>query len=139
MSTRVIKQCGCGRRHTQAAWDALPDSHVYAVDSVVFEQRLCSCGSHIIVVLAGDPDDEGRAMTYEESEKWLRAIGGERILGRETERFSSVIVTLKSAINGEMSRHALYDATLHGEELEAAIRDAFIKACLELRVALSSP
>ena len=75
-------------------------------------------------------------MTYEEAERWLRAIGGERIMARETAKFDSVIVLVKSATKGEISRHSVYDASLAGVQLEAAIREAFVRACDELRIAL---
>jgi hypothetical protein len=48
---RVIKTCACGRSYTQADWATLPDAIVYQATDEVHEQRLCACGSHIVIVI----------------------------------------------------------------------------------------
>jgi hypothetical protein len=75
-------------------------------------------------------------VTYDQTKKWLDAIGGEQIVARETDKFGSVIVRVKSSKSGDVSRHALFDETLTGYEREKAIREALVRACEELRLAL---
>jgi len=53
----IIKNCACGRSYTRAAWDQLPGATVYDFDGATFEQRRCPCGSHIVIVLAGEPPE----------------------------------------------------------------------------------
>jgi hypothetical protein len=50
----IIKNCGCGRSYTRAEWAKLPDATVYDLEGVTLEQRRCLCGSHIVIVIAGE-------------------------------------------------------------------------------------
>ena len=58
------------------------------------------------------------------------------LVARETAKYDSIIVLVKSASRGEQSRHRLFDSSLVGEKREAAVRDAFVGACDELWLAL---
>lgn len=47
-----MKRCACGKVYSREQWETLPDKTVYSMEwGEVHEQRQCSCGSHIIIVL----------------------------------------------------------------------------------------
>lgn len=78
------------------------------------------------------------AVTYEEAKKWLAKIGGEMTEGKEQMRGSgSIVVSVKSARGRVVQRHALFDDTKTGYERELEIRRAFVRACEELKAALT--
>ena len=76
------------------------------------------------------------SLTYDEASRWLQAIGGERIASCDTATFGSVLVRVNGGTRDEIARLAPYNLTLTGERRETAIRDAFVRACSDLRVAL---
>jgi hypothetical protein len=77
-------------------------------------------------------------VTYREAQKWLEKIGGTWLEGKEqVPHKGSIIVEVHSAMRGRVARHALFDDRLQGYERELAIRDAFVRACMELRHALT--
>jgi len=76
-------------------------------------------------------------VTYREAQKWLERIGGTWVEAKEQiPHKGSIIVDVLSAMRGRIARHALFDDRLQGFQREVAIREAFVRACEELRRAL---
>jgi hypothetical protein len=51
MTADIIKVCSCGRGYTANSWCELPDAKKWNLAGDRLEQRLCPCGSHIVVSL----------------------------------------------------------------------------------------
>jgi len=76
-------------------------------------------------------------VTYNEAKKWLEKLGGTWIEAKEqVPHKGSIIVEVQSVMRGRVARHALFDDRLQGFQREVAIREAFVRACEELRRAL---
>jgi hypothetical protein len=74
-------------------------------------------------------------MNHGQAGKWLRAIGGTSDVVRDADGHDFVVVSVESALKGAVSRRMAVDGCT-GHEREEAVRDAFVRACEELRVAL---
>jgi hypothetical protein len=68
--------------------------------------------------------------------KWLHAIGGTSDIVRDADGNDFVVVSVESATKGTVSRRRVVDGST-GDEREEAVRKAFVRACEELRLALS--
>jgi hypothetical protein len=76
-------------------------------------------------------------VTYDEATRWLKKIGGTTVVAKdETRAKGSIVVIVESAKGRTVSRHWAFDDTLTGLERERAVREAFTRACEELKVAL---
>jgi hypothetical protein len=76
-------------------------------------------------------------VTYDEAKRWLKKIRGTTIVAKEQKRGQGrVIVIVENSKGRTVSRHAVFDDTLTGPERERALREAFTRACNELKLAL---
>jgi hypothetical protein len=76
-------------------------------------------------------------MTYEQAKRWLR--GGDWTEAKEqVPHTGSVMVRVTSRRVGIVQRHALFDDRLTGRQREIAIREAFARACDELKAVIGS-
>jgi hypothetical protein len=75
-------------------------------------------------------------MNHGQAAKWLRAIGGTSAVVRDSDGCDFVVVSVESATKGAVSRRMAVDGST-GKEWQEAVRDAFARACDELRLALS--
>jgi hypothetical protein len=74
-------------------------------------------------------------MNHGNAGKWLHAIGGTSDVVRDADGNDFVVVSVESATKGTVSRRAVVDGS--GDEREEAVRKAFVRACQELKLALS--
>jgi hypothetical protein len=82
------------------------------------------------------PSGPGRPlMNHGQASKWLRAIGGTSTVVHDSDGRDFVVVSVESASRGSVSRRMAVDESTVNEQ--EAIRDAFVRACEELRLALS--
>jgi hypothetical protein len=76
-------------------------------------------------------------VTYDEATRWLKKIGGTTVAAKDgTRGKGSIVVIVESAKGRTVSRHWIFDDMLIGPERERAVREAFRRACEELKVAL---
>jgi hypothetical protein len=76
-----------------------------------------------------------RVMNHVQAGRWLRAIGGTHNVARDLDGYDLVVVSVESALKGPVSRRTAVDGST-GNEREEAVRNAFVRACEELRLAL---
>jgi len=76
-------------------------------------------------------------VTYDEATRWLKKIGGTTVVAKDgTSGKGSIVVIVESAKGRTVSRHRVFDDTLTGPQRELAVREAFTRACDELKLAL---
>jgi len=76
-------------------------------------------------------------VTYDEAARWLKKIGGTTVVAKDgTRGKGSIVVIVESAKGRTVSRQWVFDDTLTGPQRERAVREAFTRACEELKVAL---
>jgi len=76
-------------------------------------------------------------VTYDEATRWLKKIGGTTVVAKDgTHGKGSIVVIVESAKGRTVSRHWMFDDTLTGPDRERAVREAFTRACEELKIAL---
>lgn len=81
MNEALVKRCACGLSYTREQWEALPDKKVYELEWLeVHEQRRCSCGSHLVLVLK-----EGEKADPEVGAVWYHRKSGREMIFKEDE------------------------------------------------------
>lgn len=74
-------------------------------------------------------------MNHGQASKWFRAIGGTTDVVRDADGRDFVVVSVESATRGNVSLRMAVDGS--SRDREEAVRQAFVRACEELKLALA--